>query len=141
MTSASPGTPAGDREAAEQPLVLIVDDNEQNLKLAREVLRAGGLRTLEASSGAAGIALATAHLPAVVLMDLHLPDMDGTEAARTLRGAERTARIPVVALSSSPFGWSGDLLQGAGFAGALEKPFSVRDFPDQVRSYCARPTA
>jgi two-component system, cell cycle response regulator DivK len=141
VTSAPPGTPAGDQPAAEQPLVLIVDDNEQNLKLARDVLRAGGLRTLEASSGAAGIALAAAHLPAVVLMDLHLPDMDGTEAARTLRDGERTARIPVVALSSSRFGRSGDWLLAAGFAGALEKPFSVRDFPDQVRSYCARAPA
>jgi two-component system cell cycle response regulator DivK len=141
VTTASPGTPAGDRAGTEQPLVLIVDDNEQNLKLARDVLRAGGLRTLEASSGAEGIALAAEHLPAVVLMDLHLPDMNGTDAARALRDGKRTAQIPVVALSSSPFGRSGDWLLDAGFAGSLEKPFSVRDFPDQVRSYCARASA
>ena len=66
------------------PLVLIVDDNAKNLKLARDVLLAAGFRTLEAATAADGIALADEHLPDVVLMDLRLPDMDGTEAARTL---------------------------------------------------------
>ena len=67
------------------PLVLIVDDNEKNLKLARDVLRAAGFRTLEAETGAEGIALAAEHVPDVILMDLRLPDMDGADAARTLR--------------------------------------------------------
>lgn len=141
MTAVPPGTRAGEPASMRQPLVLIVDDNEQNLKLARDVLRAGGLRTLEASTGAEGIALATAHLPAVILMDLHLPDMDGTDAVRTLRDGRRTALIPVVALSSSRFGRSDDWLLAAGFAGSLEKPVSVRDFPDQVRGYCTRAPA
>ena len=66
------------------PLVLIVDDNEMNLKLARDVLLAAGFRTLEAATGAEAVALAEEHLPDVVLMDLRLPDMDGTEAARAL---------------------------------------------------------
>ena len=68
------------------PLVLIVDDNEKNLKLARDVLRAAGFRTLEAASGAEGIALATEHPPDVILMDLRLPDMDGRrQRARSRR--------------------------------------------------------
>ena len=69
---------------ARNPLVLIVDDNEKNRKLAGDVLRAAGFRTLEAGTAAEGIAIATEHLPDVILMDLQLPDMDGTDAARSL---------------------------------------------------------
>lgn len=136
MSSRSPGADA--REAAEtrRPLVLIVDDNEKNLKLARDVLRAAGFGTLEATSGADGIALAGEHVPDVILMDLRMPDMDGTEAARTLGKGARTARIPVVALSSLPLDGGGDWFLAAGFAGYLEKPISVVEFPDQVRSFC-----
>ena len=130
MTS---GSPAGDTAP---PLVLIVDDYEQNRKLARDVLRAAGFRTLEAASGAEAIALAGAHLPDVVLMDLRLPDMDGTEAARKLGADAWTAAIPVVALSSVPLTGSGGRLVAARFAGSLQKPISVGEFPDQVRSYC-----
>jgi two-component system cell cycle response regulator DivK len=131
VTSASPGASDSAR-----PLVLIVDDNEKNAKLAREVLRAGGFRTIEAASGGEGIALAGEHLPDVILMDLRLPDMDGTEAAQMLGTEARTASIPVVALSSLPLEASGDWLRAAGFAGCLEKPISVGEFPDQVRHYC-----
>jgi two-component system, cell cycle response regulator DivK len=134
MTSPSP--PAGRSKDTEPSFVLIVDDNEKNLKLARDVLRAAGFRTLEAASGAEGIALAAEHLPDVVLMDLQLPDMDGTDAARTLSDDARTARIPIVALSAHPLEGGGDWLIAAGFAGYLGKPFSVRALPGQVRRYC-----
>ena len=123
------------------PLVLIVDDNEKNLRLARDVLRAAGLRTLEAESGAEGLALADEHQPDVVLMDLRLPDMGGTEAAQALRDSARTARIPVVALTALPLEAGGEWLLDVGFAGYLEKPISVSEFPDQVRRYCARTEA
>jgi two-component system cell cycle response regulator DivK len=118
------------------PLILIVDDNQKNLKLARDVLQASGFRTLEAESGAEGIALAAEHLPDVILMDFRLPDMHGTDAARTLADGAQTARIPVVALSAVPFEGDGEWLLAAGFAGYLEKPISVRELPDQVRRYC-----
>jgi CheY-like chemotaxis protein len=121
------------------PLVLIVDDNEKNRKLAREVLRAAGLRTIEAASGGEGIALAAERVPDVILLDLRLPDMEGTDIARTLRDRARTARIPVVALSAQRYAGDSNQLLAAGFAGYLEKPFDVGEFPDQVRSYC-RPT-
>jgi two-component system cell cycle response regulator DivK len=137
VTSSSPGGSAHGPAETEDPLVLIVDDNGKNRKLARDVLRAGGLRTLEAGSGAEAIALAAEHVPHVILMDLGLPDMDGTEAARRLRNGERTARIPVVAMSALRLEASGDWLEAAGFAGCLEKPISVGAFPDQVRRYCA----
>ena len=136
MTSPPPGAPAGRRDT-QCPLVLIVDDNEKNLKLSRDVLRAAGFRTLEAACGADGIEIADEHLPDVILMDVRLPDMDGTDAARRLAGGARTARIPVVALTALRLEGAGDRLLAAGFAGCLEKPISIREFPEQVRRFCA----
>ena len=118
-------------------VVLVVDDNDKNRKLATSVLRAAGFQTLQAATGAVGIRLATEHVPDVILMDLRLPDMDGTEAARKLSDGERTARIPLVLMSALPLKGSGDWLEAAGFVGWLEKPISVSTFPDQVRRYCA----
>ena len=83
------------------PVVLIVDDDERNRKLARDVLRNAGFETLDAPTGAKAITLASDHVPDVILMDLRLPDMGGVEAARTLRDDERTSRIPIVATSAS----------------------------------------
>jgi two-component system, cell cycle response regulator DivK len=136
VPSPSPDADARGPAETRRPLVLIVDDNEKNLKLARDVLRAAGLQTLEAASGAEGIALAAEHMPDVILVDLRLPDMDGTDVARKLGDEARTARIPVVALSALPLEGAGDWLLAAGFAGYLEKPISVVEFPDQVRRYC-----
>jgi two-component system, cell cycle response regulator DivK len=119
------------------PLVLIVDDSDANRKLARVVLRADGFETVEAATGAEGIALAIEHVPDVILMDLRLPDMDGAEAAQRLEENDRTSRIPVVALSVMPLKESGEWLEAAGFAGWLAKPIRVGTFPDQVRFYCA----
>ena len=118
------------------PLVLVVDDNERNLRLARGVLRAAGLRTIEAATGGTGIALAGKRLPDVILLDLELPDMDGWEVARELRTEARTAHIPVVALSARPYVGDRDRLLKAGFVDYLEKPIDVGAFPEQVRSYC-----
>jgi two-component system cell cycle response regulator DivK len=119
------------------PTVLIVDDSEKNRRLARDVLNAAGFRTLEAATGADAVALALERVLDVILMDLRLPDMDGTEAVRTLRGAKRTARIPVVAMSALRVDGSGDWLEEAGFAGWLEKPIRVGTFADEVRAYLA----
>ena len=127
-----------DRETTEAagPLVLIVDDNPRNAKLAGDVLAAAGFRTLEATTGAAAMALAYEHLPNVILMDLRLPDMDGTDAARMLVSAPETASIPVVALTSLTLEDDPAWLRTAGFAGYLEKPIDVEKFPTQVRRYC-----
>ena len=119
------------------PVALIIDDSDANRKLARVVLRADGFETVEAATGAQGIALAIERVPDVILMDLHLPDMDGAEAARRLDESERTSRIPVVAMSVTPLEDSGEWLEAAGFAGWLAKPIRVGTFPDQVRVYCA----
>ena len=128
MTSPPPGT--------EPPLVLIVDDDERNLRLAGDLLRAAGFRTVEAGSGADGIAIAGELLPEVILLDLRLPDLDGTDVARELSEGPLTAGIPVVALSALRLDADEDWLRAAGFAGYLEKPIDVRRFADQVRGYC-----
>ena len=117
--------------------VLVVDDNDRNRKLALDVLGAAGFRTFGAATAAQGIALAREHGPDVILMDLRLPDMDGADATRRLAADERTALIPVVAMSASPLEGREDWLEEAGFAGWLEKPIHVSTFPEQVRHYGA----
>jgi two-component system cell cycle response regulator DivK len=118
------------------PLVLIVDDNERNRKLAHTVLDAAGFETVTAANGADAVALAVEHVPDVVLMDLRLPDMDGTDALRALRGDPATARIPVVAMSALALEGSADWLEAAGFAGSVSKPIDVRTFADEVLRFC-----
>jgi two-component system cell cycle response regulator DivK len=122
-------------------LVLIVDDNVKNVKLTRDVLRFAGFRTLDASTGGAGVALAVDQLPDVILMDIRLPDMDGREALRRIRSDGRAAAIPVVAVTSFAMKGDRERLLAAGFDGYLEKPISVREFPEQVRAYCRRKRA
>jgi len=118
-------------------LILIVDDNEQNLRLARKVLQSAGFRTLEASGGAEGVSLAVEHRPDLVLMDIRMPDMNGTEVLQKLRADERTAAIPVVAHTSSAMKGDRERFLADGFDGYLEKPIRAREFPNQVRAYLA----
>jgi len=120
--------------------VLVVDDNDRNRKLALDVLNAAGFRTFGAATAAQGIALAREYVPDVILMDLRLPDVDGVDATRKLAAHDRTALIPVVAMSASQLEGSEDWLQEAGFAGWLEKPIRVSSFPEQVRGYCVERT-
>jgi two-component system, cell cycle response regulator DivK len=117
-------------------LVLIVDDNDLNLRLARDVLRHAGFRTIEARSGAEAIEKASDASPSVVLMDVRLPDMDGIAALDRLRSDTRTAEIPVVALTAFAMMGDRERFVGLGFDGYLEKPISVRTFPDEVAAFC-----
>jgi CheY-like chemotaxis protein len=117
-----------------------VDDNAMNLKLAGDLLVAAGFRTLAAGSGEEAIALAAEQLPDVILMDLRLPGMDGTDAARLLARDARTASIPVVALTSVALEEAAAWLADAGFAGFIEKPIDVATFPQLVRRHCRRTT-
>jgi two-component system, cell cycle response regulator DivK len=118
-------------------LILIVDDNEQNRRLARDVLQFAGFRTLEAAGGLEGLSLAVGHHPDLILMDIRMPDMRGTEAVRKLKEDERTAGIRVVALTSSTMKGDRERFLADGFDGYLEKPIRVREFPDQVRMHLA----
>ena len=116
-------------------LILIVDDNENNRKLARDVLQYAGFDTVEATGGVEGVTMAIERVPALVLMDIRMPDLSGTEALKLLREDSRTAEIPVVALTSSTMRGDEQRFLAEGFDGYLAKPISVREFPDQVRGF------
>lgn len=117
-------------------LILIVEDNEKNLKLARDILQFKGYQTLEAGTAEQGIALARAHLPQLILMDIQLPDMDGITALLHLKAEPSTARVSVIALTAFAMKEDRERFLGAGFDGYLVKPIDVRAFPEQVRQYC-----
>jgi two-component system cell cycle response regulator DivK len=116
--------------------ILVVEDNEKNMKLFRDVLRASGYRTLEASTGRQALTLAIDHRPALVLMDIRLPDISGIEALRTLRADARTADIPVVAVTAQAM--EGDRVRfiEAGFDGYLSKPVDIDAFLATVQQRC-----
>jgi two-component system cell cycle response regulator DivK len=116
-------------------LILIVEDNDKNLKLTRDLLRFHGFDTIEATNAEDGITLAREHRPQLVLMDIQLPGMDGVSALRELRQNEATATIPVVALTASVMKEDRERFDTAGFDGFITKPISVKEFPDQVRGY------
>ena len=118
-----------------RPLVLVVEDNPRNLKLARDVLEYAGFTVAAAGSGEDGVALASSLMPDLVLMDIQLPGVDGYAALAQLRGNPVTARIPVVALTAFAMARDRARVLSSGFDGYLEKPISVRDFPDQVRRH------
>jgi two-component system, cell cycle response regulator DivK len=114
------------------PLVLIVEDNERNAKLVRDVLGHAGYRTLEAGDGEAGVALAREHRPDLVLMDVQLPGIDGVEALARLRADPATAAIRVVALTAFAMQADRDRFLAAGFDGYVEKPIDVRALAGRV---------
>ncbi len=116
--------------------ILVVEDNERNMKLLRDLLRATGYRTLEASTGAKALMLATEHRPALVLMDIRLPDMDGVEALSRLRMDERTASIPVLAVSAQAMKGDSDRFRKAGFDGYLSKPVDIDELLMTVEQHC-----
>ena len=122
-------------------LILIVEDNEKNLKLVRDLLQFKGYRTLEAGTAGEGISLATANNPDLILMDIQLPDMDGVTALGRLRAEPSTAATRVVALTAFAMKDDEARLMEAGFDGYLVKPINIREFPEQVRQLCegARP--
>jgi two-component system cell cycle response regulator DivK len=116
-------------------VVLLVEDNERNLKLARDVLEYAGFTVLVATTGEEAVATARSAPPDVILMDLQLPGIDGHAALSLLRGDSKTCDIPVVALTAFAMARDRDRALEAGFDGYLEKPISVRSFPDQVRAH------
>lgn len=120
------------------PLVLIVDDDARNRRLAVDVLRPAGFATIEAETGAEAMALAASRLPDVVLMDLRLPDQGGELVARTLRSDPLTSHVPIVAMTALPLDAEDGWLTEAGFAGSIGKPIDVDAFPGVVRRFCSR---
>jgi two-component system cell cycle response regulator DivK len=117
-------------------LVLIIEDNERNLKLARDLLQVHGFRTIEATDATSGIALAMRSKPDVILMDIQLPDIDGVTALQRLRADARTAAIPVIALTAYAVAGDRRRFLNVGFDDYIPKPLDVSKFPDQVGMHC-----
>jgi two-component system, cell cycle response regulator DivK len=116
--------------------VLIAEDNGKNMKLFRDVLQASGYETLEATTGEQAIELATQHVPDLVLMDIQLAGMDGLTALRRLREDERTASMPVVALTAQAMTGDRERFLEAGFNDYMSKPVNVVEFIGMVKRHC-----
>jgi two-component system, cell cycle response regulator DivK len=114
-------------------LVLIVEDNEKNMKLARDVLQAKGYSTVEAVTGEEGVKLAKERKPDLVLMDIQLPGISGIEAFKQIRGNASTKGIPVIALTASVTPTDRTAISAAGFDAFLAKPINLKEFIDTVK--------
>lgn len=120
-------------------LILVVEDNEKNRKLVRDVLTVKGYRLLETETGEEGVRLAREERPALILMDIQLPGINGIEALRRLRADPATASIPVVAVTASAMMTDRQKIMAAGFDSYQAKPISVRPFLELVREVLDRP--
>ena len=109
-------------------LILIVEDNEKNMKLVRDILQVKGHTTLEAVTGEDGVRLALEHKPELVLMDIQLPGMNGMQALRVLRDHEATAAIPVIAVTASVMQQDRKSIMEAGFDAYIGKPINLKEF-------------
>jgi two-component system, cell cycle response regulator DivK len=118
------------------PQILVVEDNERNMRLFCDVLQASGYRTLEASTGESAVEVALEHLPDLVLMDIQLPDIDGVEALARLRADERSASLQVLALTAQAMEGDRERFLAAGFDGYLSKPVDITEFVATVKRYC-----
>jgi len=114
-------------------LVLIVEDNERNLKLVRDVLQVKGYSTIEAGTAEDGIKLASEKKPDLILMDIQLPGMNGIDALKVLRKDPATAKIPIVAVTASVMQQDRKHITEAGFDGYVGKPINVKEFLEAVR--------
>ncbi len=117
-------------------LVLVVEDNEKSMKLFRDVLQANGYSTVEAPTGEDAVALARLQTPAIVLMDVQLPGIDGVEALARLRADERTVSIPVLAVTAQAMHGDRELFLEAGFDGYLSKPVDLVELLRTVEEHC-----
>ena len=118
-------------------LILLVEDNDKNRKLVRDVLTVKGYRLVEAETGEDGVRLAQEHHPALVLMDIQLPGINGIEALRQLRADPSTAAIPVIAVTASVMASDRRNIVDAGFDGYVGKPLNLKEFLDAVAAAVA----
>jgi CheY-like chemotaxis protein len=115
--------------------ILIVEDNELNMKLIQQILTIGKYHVLKAGSAEEGLELARESRPNLILMDVQLPGMDGLDAARIIKSDPKLSEIPVVALTS--FAMAGDEQSAldAGCRGYITKPISTRTFLQQLSTF------
>jgi two-component system cell cycle response regulator DivK len=119
-------------------LILIVEDNEKNLKLVRDLLQVKGYRTLEAGTAELGVELARRQTPHLILMDIQLPGLDGVAALGQLKADPTTATIPVIALTAFAMQDDRQRFLAAGFDGYLVKPIDIWELLERVREVCDR---
>lgn len=119
-------------------LILVVEDNEKNMKLARDVLTAKGYRVIEAVTGEEGVTVAQAQVPQLILMDYQLPGINGIEAFRQIRGDAATSHIPIVAVTASAMPEEEAKMRQAGFDGFLTKPINLKEFLAAVADTLAK---
>jgi two-component system cell cycle response regulator DivK len=118
-------------------LILIIEDNEKNRKLARDVLQVKGYTTIESESAEEGLKLALEKSPALVLMDIQLPGMDGITALKQLRANPQTKSIPVIAITASAMTNNRQAMLAEGFDGYQSKPISLKDFLGELERVLA----
>jgi two-component system cell cycle response regulator DivK len=114
-------------------LILIIEDNEKNQKLVRDVLQVKGYQTLETETAEEGHKVALENHPALILMDIQLPGIDGITALKQLRADPVTKTIPVIAITASAMTYNRQAMLAEGFDGYQKKPISVKDFLEEVR--------
>jgi two-component system, cell cycle response regulator DivK len=114
-------------------LILIVEDNPQSLKLVRDILQVKGYQTLETETGEEGVRLARERHPALILMDIQLPGINGIEALQRLRADPVTSATPVIAVTASVMTQDRSRIMAAGFNGFQSKPISVNQLLATVR--------
>ena len=119
-------------------LVLVVEDNDKNRKLVRDVLTYKGYDVIEAETGEDGVRLAKARLPRLILMDIQLPGIDGIEALRQLRADDTTRRIPIIAVTASALDRDRQKIMAAGFDGYQAKPLNIKGFMAAVEAVFGR---
>jgi two-component system cell cycle response regulator DivK len=121
--------------------VLVVEDNAANMTLATFLLKSGGHTVLSATDAEAGLTIARAEQPELILMDIQLPGMDGLEATALLKGDRSTRAIPVVALTALAMKGDEERIRAAGCDGYIAKPFRYQDFLASVAAQLAAPEA
>ncbi len=118
-------------------LVLIIEDNDKNRKLVRDVLHVKGYKTIEAETAEAGLNLAAEQSPALILMDIQLPGMDGITALKQLKADAKTKSIPVIAVTASAMSFKRPTMLAEGFDGYQTKPISLKDFLGEIERVLA----
>jgi two-component system cell cycle response regulator DivK len=120
-------------------LILIVEDNEKNRRLVRDVLQFKGYQTIETETGEEGVELARTRQPALVLMDIQLPGIDGITALHRLREDPNTRAIRVMAVTASAMTQDRQTILAAGFDAYQSKPINVKSFLEAVKELLAKP--
>ena len=115
--------------------ILIVKNNEKNMKLVHDILQFEGHATLEAATGAEGVRLATEKVPDLILMDIQLPDFDGAEALRRIRSERALDAIPILAVSASVMPDEQQKVINSGFDAFITKPIDLKHFRATVKRF------